>query len=352
MLLRADCSRDIGTGHVFRCLQVADYFFENGWSICFLINDDPFAKKVVSQYSYDVIRSTRSGEMAREIEETKKYFLGKQYDVIIVDFYDKYGNDDLMEIFSANSRKACIAITDEYEKVNTKSHILIASHPQQSLYDYGDHQQTVFAGERYFIVSPEFKTNKITIKEKVENIFISFGGHDPDNVMGRVTEYLIRIFKEENFPRLNLKYLIGGIYMYEEALKNLLVGSGVPHTFYKNVSSIVPIVKSCDMAITGGGNTLYELCNMGVPCMVITQNERQNRACTVLDYDKGLIDNVGFHSEVTLAKFRESLLKMLLSGETRAKYSTQCLLHFGVDILDQLNTYLTGEKSGTEKQKD
>lgn len=345
ILFRADCDRSIGTGHLFRCREMAKYFKEKGWNILFLINDYEFTEKIVKDYDYKKIALY---DIRDEIMATKEILKEDTFDIIVVDFYEKGKNDELMSIFAEHAMQAVVAITDDFNKVNIKSDVLIASHPRQNQYDYKNIRQKVLTGERYFIVSQEFIQYKITVRREIANILISFGGHDPHNVAYDVARNILSATQTYDFSNATFNFLIGGIYRYENELNDLLGKSRIKYIFHKNLRSVLPLFLESDIAITACGNTLYELCNIGIPAIVVALNDRQHEAGKLL-HDKNLIEYAGYYSEIEQSAFNDLFLRLLNSYEDRLNLHDHCTEHFGLNPLNKIYLMLTGEKYETKR---
>jgi len=339
ILFRADCHRNIGTGHIFRCRGMADYFKGEGWDIQFLINDYEFSEKVVRGYDYkkvvfDCIKD--------EIKETKDILGKNSFDIIVVDFYEKCENDELMSVFASHAKQGVLAITDDFKKVNIKADFVIASDPNQTEYDYTSDKQIVLCGEKYSLVSPEFIKNKIEVKDKVENVLISFGGHDPYNVTHQVAKHIISASLAHDLSEVTFNFLIGGIYRHEEELRELLDNSGLKWKFHKDLKSVLPLFLENDMAITACGNILSELCHLNVPQICIGLNERQNEVGLVL-HKKNLIEYAGYYADIRQEAFNAIFLKLLNSYEERSSLHDRCAEHFSLDPLREIYLIMKGE---------
>ncbi len=318
---------------------MADYFGSKGWGTHLLINDYGFTEKAVRNYDYEKISFKNINE---EIEATERFLAKEPFDVIVIDLFEKCQNHDLMRVFETHAQKVVVAVTDGFDKVNIKADIVIASHPKQTQYEYTGNKQKVLAGEQHFIVAPEFIEKKISIRRKVENVLITFGGHDSYNVTLSIARYILALARKCDLSAVKFNFLVGGIYGHEEELMLLLKGGRIRSAVHKNLYSVLPLFLESDVAITAGGNTLYELCNIGVPCIVVALNDRQDEACRVL-YDKNLIEYAGYYSEIGQSIFDSIFLRLLDSYENRANLHNHCTEHFKLNPLNEIYLLLIGK---------
>lgn len=336
VLFRVDCDRNVGTGHLFRCRQMAEYFREKGCQVHFMINDNEFAEELVKQYDYKKIVL---GHTCDEIRITKEILDGVTFDIIIVDFYDKSNNHEVMDVYAEHSMYGVVAISDDFRKINIKSDYLIATEPSQTQYDYSRDKKKVFCGERYCIVSREFLNNWIVIRKDVENILINFGGHDPYNVTCLVAKNIQLAAQSHELSKLTFHFLLGSMFKHEAELKQILETSKLNYNFYKKLPSVVPLFLKSDIAISACGNTIYELCNIGVPTIGIGLSDRQHEAGVGLQ-KKELIKYAGHYSKLTINAFNDLFLSLITSNAERRRLHKNCKEHFNKNALWEIHSFL------------
>ncbi len=99
---------------------------------------------------------------------------------------------------------------------------------------------------------------------------VIFGGSDPTDLTGRL--YRIAEKLHDEMPETAFHFITGFGYAHKDQVvdapeKNIFV-----HNDVKRVSAYM---KNADLAITSQGRTIYELASMGVPAIVLAQNERE-----------------------------------------------------------------------------
>ena len=140
-----------------------------------------------------------------------------------------------------------------------------------ALYHQNDLPQ-VKAGEKYYIAGKTFMFyNPIVIKEKVERVFISFGGADPQNYSDR----LLNIICGDEYKDIQFIVVLGRAKNNVEKL--------LEYNSYNNIqvlhdiSNMPEIMSSCDIGITSRGRTGYELAILGIPSISMAQNQREEK---------------------------------------------------------------------------
>jgi spore coat polysaccharide biosynthesis predicted glycosyltransferase SpsG len=129
----------------------------------------------------------------------------------------------------------------------------------------------VYEGSDYFFIRDEFlEENPKEFSEECRNIMIMFGGADPSDLTGR----LYNICKELHgkLPDISFHFITGFAYSKKDKIKTLPDMNIFVHNDVKRVSLFM---KDSDLAITSQGRTIFELASMGVPAIVLAQNERE-----------------------------------------------------------------------------
>ena len=125
-----------------------------------------------------------------------------------------------------------------------------------------------FFGADYFCARDEFLlTESLPLKERVQNVLITFGGVDPNNFTMKVLD-AIHQQCAQNGITINV---VAGLGYKNYADLERFEGINV----HRNISNISDFMQAADVAFTSAGRTTYELAILGVPSIVLAQNERE-----------------------------------------------------------------------------
>jgi len=131
---------------------------------------------------------------------------------------------------------------------------------------YGGQVQ-FYLGGAYAPLREQFQNVNYSVKEQVEQVLITTGAGDADNIAGEVLD---RIYREE----LIYHVLVGrfsphlaGWQKRAEKYSNIQV--------HFDVQDMAGLMEQCDLAITAGGSTVYELAAVGVPFIAFSYAENQ-----------------------------------------------------------------------------
>jgi len=118
-----------------------------------------------------------------------------------------------------------------------------------------------------------------SITPDLRNSFIS--GLTPDEVLVKIKSEEIE-FEAESYDGFTPGDFIKTCYSDEnkEALYKYIKGlnnRGFGIKVYEDVRMMARYIHNADIVITSSGRTLYEVASLGIPCISISQNERESR---------------------------------------------------------------------------
>lgn len=243
-----------GIGHIYRALEIADEFYSKP-DIYYDINQtDP---KVFGTTTHKLIPVNGIAEL---FEICKK----EDYTIFINDILTT-SIDYMIGLKSVIPKAKLINFEDDGEG------ILKADLVFNALYHEGDLPQ-VKAGEKYYISGKTFMFYKpIEIKEKVEKVFISFGGADPQNYSDRLLDIICR----DEYKRYQFVVVLGRAKYNVDKLLEYNKYDNIEVMY--DVSNMPELMSSCDIGITSRGRTGYELAILGIPSISMAQNQREEK---------------------------------------------------------------------------
>lgn len=264
ILIRADANEVVGTGHIMRCLSLANAFNEIGEEVVFCTADHR-ADDLIRGKGYKVIcldsdwTELKEDGIVQIAEEMKP-------ELILVDSY--YVTEEYMHKLR---RAAPTAYLDDMNAHCWDVDYLINYNIYADNFDYSAYRKSgakLLTGPRYVPLRSEFKgIPKRIVKETVTDILVSAGGADPE----RITEKIMQgICPGEKAIRFH--FVVGALNPRINDIKKLQGDNIILHINEKNMSALM---SSCDIAISAAGTTLYELCATGLPTITYTLADNQ-----------------------------------------------------------------------------
>lgn len=290
-----------GIGHIYRALEIADEFYTKP-DIYYDINQtDP---KVFGKATHQLIPVNGIAEL---FERCKK----EQYNIFINDILST-SIDYMIGLKTILPKAKIINFEDDGEGILKADIVFNALYHQHEL-------PQVYSGEKYYISGKAFMFYKpIEIKEKVEKVFISFGGADPQNYSDR----LLSIISKPEYEKYQFLVVLGRA---KHNVDSLLQYNSFPYieVFY-DVPNISQLMSICDIGVTSRGRTGYELALLGIPSIAMAQNHREEK--------HGFVCNENGFSYIGLNpndEIIEGTLKMYLglSQESRRQLQEKLLSH-------------------------
>ncbi len=274
ILFRADGGAAIGSGHLRRCLSLAERLRDWGHYCQFVSRaSDHSFNGLVSDAGFDLIElpAADAGSQERDAEQTLAAVGGTFFDVVIV---DHYGLDQIWEkaVRGVTER---LAVIDDLADRNHYCDLLIDVAP-------GDHARydglvpaecRQLLGPTYALLRPEFAQFRQARTERsgaVGRILISFGGVDPDDLTGTAIAAIRAVL-----PKVAIDAVLTGLSPHRRALEDRAARD--PHLLvHVDAANMAELMQAADLAIGAGGSTSWERACMGLPSIVtvIAANQR------------------------------------------------------------------------------
>lgn len=241
-----------GMGHIYRALELADEFYSKP-DIYYDVNQTDVRN--FGKTTHTLIPVDGIGEL---LEELKK----KSYRLFINDILST-SVDYMIALKKALPETKIVNFEDDGEGAYKADLVVNALLPASNM-------PNVKAGEAYYISSKLFMFYEpIHIREKVQRIFISFGGADPRNYSDR----LLIMAAQEKYRDMEFCVVLGRA---KENVEELMTYNQYENIqVYYDVSNMPELMASCDVGITSRGRTGYELAMLGIPTIAMAQNERE-----------------------------------------------------------------------------
>ena len=281
--IRADMNEIIATGHIMRCLSIADAAKEHGKETVFITADEKPLEMLQSRGYEPIVLHTDWDNMEEELGVLLPLIKRMGISKLLVDSYqvtEKYLRtlEEHTEVFYLDDLDAF-----EYPVSN-----VICYSNYYSQLSYGNYKGNTkfYLGTSYMPIRKVFQNCKPKlIKEKIENIMILSGGSDNYHMIENIAE----LFKENDILQADI--ICGAFYPDFEGLKEKFAGYSNLH-FYQNVSNLEEFMEKADLAISAGGTTLYELSAKGTPTISYSFADNQLKNVRQFDED-GLISYAG-----------------------------------------------------------
>ena len=290
-----------GIGHIYRALEIADEFYVKPDIFYDTNQTDP---KVFGQTKHNLIPVDGISELYRICAK-------EQYTIFINDILST-SIDYMIGLKSVMPHSRIVNFEDDGEGI-IKADLVF-----NALFKDAEFPQ-VKAGEKYYVSGKTFMFYEpIKVREKVERVFISFGGADPQNYSDR----LLSIISKPAYQAYDFVVVLGRAKNNVEALMEYNRFENI--TVLYDVANMPELMTSCDIGVTSRGRTGYELAILGIPTIAMAQNKREEK--------HGFVCNENGFSYIGLNpddEVIESTLQMYLnlSRTSRQRFQNMLLSH-------------------------
>ncbi|WP_071393412.1 UDP-2,4-diacetamido-2,4,6-trideoxy-beta-L-altropyranose hydrolase [Bacillus tuaregi] len=349
VFFRVDASKEIGTGHVMRCLTLAETLRSHGATVSFICREhaghlcDFIEAKgfIVSRLPPPTGDAPLSALTSHshwlgvpweiDAEQTKALLQGYTVDWLMVDHYAislewehvlKGIAKRIMVIDDLGDRKHdCDLLMDPTAlDAPLKYRSLVPPYCR------------LFLGPSYVLLRPEFVQQRSHMKHRtgsVKRIFLFFGGFDPTNETGKA----LTSFLELNRTDIEVDVVVGQSNLHKQQLKALCDQHDQLH-FHCQINHMALLMRQADIAIGAGGTTTWERCYLGLPSIVWSLAENQRSMCEYLG-KRGIIHYLGESHQVKPILLTEQLKAFLADEKERAamsQRSADLMKNHSVDI--------------------
>lgn len=269
--IRTDANSQIATGHVMRCMSVAKALEKRNCHCIFVMADHEGEALLKGQYPV-ICLDSRWNRLEYETEKMEALIQKRRVEKLLIDSY--FVTENYLKRINSLTKTFYMDDLDKFlypvDTVINYSIYADSFHYEQRYRQAGMNTRFLLGCE-YAPLRSEFQKISYSIREQVHHILITTGGTDHYNVAGRLAE---RIVKSEELKEMTVHIVAGAYHKNKEQLKEL--GSSFKRIkVHENVTEMAKLMAFCDIAITAGGTTTYELCACKVPSIAIALAENQ-----------------------------------------------------------------------------
>lgn len=257
IVFRADGYTQLGMGHIYNCITMAySLMMEHDVLLVLHRRSVEGIKKVKESHLPFVVIDNEREDVAALIES-------RHPDIWVNDCL----NTEAEYIHWLKERVPRVVTIEDLGPGS-----VVADATINALYDDNGYGSNIYSGYRYVCLREEFQLETPSaFRAEVKNIIIMFGGTDPLNLNQRLYRSIVKFSRK--YRDIRFQFITGIGYDNEE---NGVVTQADKHIYvYPNVARVSLFMKQADLAITSQGRTIFELAAMGVPAIVLSQNDRE-----------------------------------------------------------------------------
>jgi UDP-2,4-diacetamido-2,4,6-trideoxy-beta-L-altropyranose hydrolase len=326
--IRTDASVEIGSGHVMRCLTLAETLRETGAKVAFLCRELPgnligyieekgfFVHRLPApEKATNLFEGTKHAQWLGVPWQTDAKEVSKALDALPLQQWlviDHYSLDAGWEKQMRPLVGSIMVIDDLADRCHECDLLL-----DQNLYVNMESRYVgllparckKFLGPRYALLRPEFREARRSLRERdgiVRRILIFFGTSDQTNETGKA----LRAITTLNRPDISLEVIVGSVNPHKEEIKQLCQGL-TNATYHCQVGNMAELMSSADLAIGAGGATTWERCYLELPSItvVLADNQQETSNAVAAAGASMVLGRSGEVTEDALARAISNFLK-------------------------------------------
>lgn len=260
VLILTEAGRESGHGHLTRCQSLLDAFRQSGWQGRVLVHSDHLEDRCAEGVTCIPWRES-PGETGVNLRNAS---------LVIIDSY-RLSNACQAEI-SAKA-KLCAFIDDYPHREYLGGYVIdwtIGAETRAYRTRFPD--VCYLLGSTYACLRPAFWENHVHRPDTIGNLLLTFGGSD----IRQLTMPALQAIRS-TFPDIFVHVVLGPDALQTDLASYCMDGKAKAYRA-ADERTMKSLMSSCDLALCGGGQTLYELAACGLPAVAVelTDNQRDD----------------------------------------------------------------------------
>jgi len=324
-----DASPEIGTGHVMRCLALAQAWQASQGPVLFALAAVPPALEArLRAEEVEVAPVPASPGSAEDAQATAELALqrGARWTVVDGQHFGSWYQQQIKE-----AGLLALAIDDDGHAQRYVADIVLNQnlHAHEAMYPHRAPSTRLLLGSTYVLLRREFWPWRGWTRQHppvARRVLVTLGGADPDNM----TLMVIQALSQLKGADLDLTAVVGGGNPNYERLRSAAAQAQPPVRLLCNVANMPELMAQAEVAVSSGGTTVWEMALMGLPAVVgIIAPVEELLASGLRQH--GLYWHAGWLREMAPARLAEMLALLIRDQEAR-----QAMSRLGQRLIDGL----------------
>ncbi|MBW6392006.1 UDP-2,4-diacetamido-2,4,6-trideoxy-beta-L-altropyranose hydrolase [Billgrantia antri] len=309
VIFRTDASLKIGSGHVMRCLTLADVLHAQGAEchfvcrehrghLCDVIEARGFSVHRLPQRDNDLEPDTSSrlvhapwlgASWEQDAASCHHVLTNLTPDWLVVDHYALDSRWEKAVRDNLPGPVPLLLVIDDLADRQHAADLLLDQNLGRESQDYSSmvpEHCRVLAGPCYALLRPEFarwremSLARRTSEPQVKRLLISLGGVDKENITGQVLDALQSC---DLPPELEITVVMGATAPWRQSVVAQAKQMPWLTEVVVNVDDMARRMAAADLAIGAAGSTSWERCCLGLPTLMLILAENQREIALQLE---------------------------------------------------------------------
>ena len=319
LYIRVDGNAEIGTGHVMRCLSIASKERNSGGECVFITADFEMIPVIEEQGFSTICLNSTWNDLDSEIKMMEDLVNRLDIMKLLIDSY--YATFNYLAYLNMLTYLVYIDDLDAF------------NYPCSELINYNIYADKLSYPSRYpntkLLLGPKYAPLRMefmnlparTVQNEVKSILVTTGGNDVYFIAGQLVEQMQRC---SILQKLHINIVAGRFNKRMAELQELSI-KHMNVTVHVNPDSMAELMHSCDIAVSAGGITLYELCACGTPTVVFSIAD--NQIAAVSAFSEGYMLGSGDYRDDEdnfISQIMKNLTRLAGDYKLRMELSRKC----------------------------
>ncbi|GJQ50497.1 MAG: hypothetical protein H3C64_04960 [Candidatus Kuenenia stuttgartiensis] len=292
IVFRLDAGHERGMGHLYRMMTLADEFRRKGHDCLFVLKRNDVASRILDSVKF---RCLSYPVHLTEEDIVEKYFKDELEPDLWI--FDILSTDETLVVRTKSMGVPVVSFDD------LKGGLLHADLVVNAIAGCWDEESKVsgriphvLSGPRYAIITSDIINLKYKKKMPQEDIRIgvTMGGSDTHGATVKIGQVLSRFDEKDMY----VNFFLGPHFMHDIEMDEMLAAFSHPFTVKKGVSDLYVELINNNLVICGGGQTMFELCSMGMPVMALANEVHEEKTIRYFERNGACIDIGSVHKEL------------------------------------------------------
>ena len=318
--IRVDGSPTIGSGHLIRCISIAEYLRTKDINTLFLTRSQNIVKYILAN-GLEVKVLENDCSLDNELSIIQNLLSKHNRNLIVLDVnnYHTFKTiDDYCYYLKNIGKMPAFIVSFEDQKIHPPlSNVVVLPYAGAERLKVDGEKCLYLTGPKYFVLPQIFsQTEPAAIRKNVNNLLVSMGGSDPKNITLKV---LNTLNKRKIDIRLNV--ILGGFSKITDGMiEHVLNNYNGQFSIAKDCNNMAEVISESDIAIIGSGLTKYETAALGLPSIVISNDAYHSSIMD--DFVKyGTVVHLGDIGNVNDSQIAEATINLMNDFEKRQSMS-------------------------------
>jgi UDP-2,4-diacetamido-2,4,6-trideoxy-beta-L-altropyranose hydrolase len=323
LIIRADSTSGIGTGHIMRCIALGQAWQKNAGYVLFVSHcENKKLQRRILEEGFGFVSMEQSHPDPDDLKQVLSILQNvRNSDIeswLVLDGYH-FDPDYQRSVRECGYR---LLLIDDYNHLcRYHADIILNQNIHAELLNYTcDDDTMLLLGLKYVMLRNEFldlEFKERHIPDVARRILVTLGGADKENVTLKVICALNRL----KLSDLETKVIVGPANPHRRAIEEELERTQLSYGVFNTAENMSSLMSWADLAVSGGGSTCWELAYIGVPSVIMVLSENQQNVASGLDR-VGVAKYMGYHSEVKADEITRMLKRLIFDREKRLMMST------------------------------